>query len=73
MTPDSAGTMTAMMAGVKTKRKVIGVNSKVEPGNCSTRAGNEVESVADWAKAAGMKITTCFLLAVSNYPLLEHV
>lgn len=64
MTPDSAGTMTAMMSGVKTKRMVIGVNAKVEPGNCSTHAGNDVDSLLDWAKAAGMKITTCFLLAV---------
>lgn len=33
-TPDSAGTMTAIMTGVKTRAGLIGVSDKVKRGNC---------------------------------------
>ncbi len=33
-TPDSAGTMTAIMMGVKTKAGVIGLDESIIPGNC---------------------------------------
>jgi len=35
-TPDSAGTGTAMMGGVKTKAGIIGVTADVDRGDCST-------------------------------------
>lgn len=44
-TPDSAGTGTAMMAGVKTKAGIIGVNENVVRGDCSTLPGNTVASM----------------------------
>jgi alkaline phosphatase len=44
-TPDSAGTGTAMMAGIKTKAGIIGVNENVNRGDCSTLPGNTVASM----------------------------
>ncbi|WP_158769737.1 alkaline phosphatase [Paraglaciecola sp. L1A13] len=53
-TPDSAGTMTAMMSGLKTDVGVIGVNEKIERGECSTVAGNEVSTALELAEIKGM-------------------
>ncbi|WP_413400987.1 alkaline phosphatase [Pseudoalteromonas sp. KJ71-7] len=52
-TPDSAGTMTAMVSGVKTDVGVIGVDEDIERGNCSTVAGNELVSSLELAEIAG--------------------
>ncbi|MGB0893641.1 MAG: alkaline phosphatase [Parashewanella sp.] len=53
-TPDSAGTMTAMMSGVKTDAGVLGVDADIEKGDCSTVAGNELVSAIELAEIAGM-------------------
>ena len=53
-TPDSAGTMTAMMSGVKTDAGVIGVDEDIERGTCSTVAGNELVSALELAEIAGL-------------------
>ena len=53
-TPDSAGTMTAMMSGLKTDVGVIGVNEKIERGECSTVEGNEVSTALELAEIKGM-------------------
>ena len=52
-TPDSAGTMTAMMSGVKTDIGVIGVSEAVERGNCSTVSGHELITALELAEIAG--------------------
>lgn len=52
-TPDSAGTMTAMMSGVKTDVGVIGVDEDIERGDCSTVAGNELVTALELAEIAG--------------------
>ncbi len=52
-TPDSAGTMTAMMSGVKTDVGVIGVDADIERGDCSTVAGNELVTALELAELAG--------------------
>lgn len=52
-TPDSAGTMTAMMSGVKTDVGVIGVDEDVVRGDCSTAAGNELVTALELAELAG--------------------
>ncbi len=44
-TPDSAGTGTAMMSGIKTKAGIIGVTEDVNRGDCSTLPGNTVASL----------------------------
>lgn len=52
-TPDSAGTMTAMMSGVKTDAGVIGVSEAIERGDCSTVAGHELVTALELAEIAG--------------------
>jgi alkaline phosphatase len=60
-TPDSAGTGTAMMAGIKTKAGIVGVTEAVNRGDCSTLPGNEVTPItamaADMGKAVGVVST----------------
>lgn len=46
-TPDSAGTGTAMMGGVKTKAGLIGVTADVDRGDCSTLPGNTVTGISE--------------------------
>ncbi len=53
-TPDSAGTMSAMMSGVKTDAGVIGVAEDVVRSDCSTLAGNELVTALELAEIAGM-------------------
>lgn len=53
-TPDSAGTMTAMMSGIKTDAGVLGVDADIVRGDCSTVAGNEVVSALELAEAKGL-------------------
>lgn len=53
-TADSAGTMTAMMTGVKTDAGVISVDENIERGECSTMAGNELITALELAEIAGL-------------------
>lgn len=53
-TPDSAGTMTAMMSGVKTDVGVIGVDEDIVRGDCSTVKGNELVTALELAELAGL-------------------
>ena len=53
-TPDSAGTMTAMISGIKTDAGVIGVDEDVVRGNCASTKGNEVISALELAEIKGM-------------------
>ncbi|MEZ5482441.1 MAG: alkaline phosphatase [Porticoccaceae bacterium] len=53
-TPDSAGTMTAMMSGIKTKAGLIGVNQKTVRGDCDSQKGNETVTALELAEIAGM-------------------
>lgn len=51
--PDSAGTGTAFLCGVKTNMKVIGLSAAARFNQCNTTWGNEVVSVMHRAKKAG--------------------
>ncbi len=51
---DSAGTMSAMMSGIKTNAGVLGVNASVLRGNCRLVAGNAMVSALDLAEIKGM-------------------
>ena len=55
-TPDSAGTATAYLAGVKGRYGTVGVNAAVERGSCTNLRGNEVESLLEKAKKAGKSV-----------------
>ncbi|MDO6446711.1 alkaline phosphatase [Colwellia sp. 1_MG-2023] len=53
-TPDSAGTMTAMMSGLKSDAGVLGVNEDVVRGNCASTKGNEVVTAVELAEIKGI-------------------
>ncbi len=52
-TPDSAGTATAMVSGVKTKAGVISVSDKVQRGFCNMANGNETKTIFEMAGEQG--------------------
>ncbi len=52
-TPDSAGTMTAMMSGIKTDAGVLGVDENVVRGNCASTKGIEMVTALELAEIAG--------------------
>ncbi|MBV1906855.1 MAG: alkaline phosphatase [Pseudomonadales bacterium] len=51
--PDSAGTMTAMMSGVKTRHGVLGVSRKAIRSECDTMSGAAVPSFLELMEVAG--------------------
>ncbi|MGL4579238.1 MAG: alkaline phosphatase [Shewanella xiamenensis] len=53
-TPDSAGTMTAMATGVKTKAGIISISDTSLRGNCLSSKGNELVTLIDLANAKGL-------------------
>ena len=53
-TPDSAGTMTAIISGIKTDVGVLGVNENIVRGDCSSVAGNEMVTALELAEIAGL-------------------
>ena len=53
-TPDSAGTMSAMMSGVKTRAGVIGLDGRARLGDCSSAQGAKLPSLLQLAEAAGL-------------------
>lgn len=52
--PDSAGTATAYLCGVKANYGTLGLSAAARRGQCSTSFGNEVKSVLHRARAAGI-------------------
>lgn len=52
--PDSAGTMTAIMTGVKTNAGVIGLDGRARRGDCESSLGSEVPTLLQQAAAVGM-------------------
>lgn len=53
-TPDSAGTMSAMMTGVKTKGGVISVDSEVNNADCASGIGHARMTLLELAEQKGM-------------------
>ena len=53
-TPDSAGTMTAMMSGIKTKAGLIGVDATVTRGDCATLEGAQIATFLEEAEQEGL-------------------
>lgn len=52
--PDSAGTMTAIMTGTKTRAGVIGIDGSARRGDCESSRGREVPTLLQQAAAAGL-------------------
>lgn len=55
-TPDSAGTATAMVTGVKTKAGVISVDDNVQRGFCNTVKGSEAKTLFEMAAEQGKSL-----------------
>ena len=53
-TPDSAGTMSAIVTGVKTKIGVISMTDAVVTGDCAASKGAEAATIIELAESAGM-------------------
>ena len=74
-TPDSAGTMTAMMTGVKSKAGVISVNQNVYRGDCASSKGNELTTFLEQAEMAGLStgvVTTARLTHATPAATYAH-
>ncbi|XP_048110867.1 alkaline phosphatase, tissue-nonspecific isozyme isoform X1 [Alosa alosa] len=54
--PDSAGTATAYLCGVKANEGTLGVSAAAVRSQCNTTQGNEVTSILRWAKDAGKSV-----------------
>ncbi|NXA31153.1 PPBI1 phosphatase, partial [Eudromia elegans] len=54
--PDSAGTGTAYLCGVKSNAKTLGLSGAAVYGKCHTAFGNEVDSVLHRARLAGKSV-----------------
>lgn len=54
--PDSAGTATAYLCGVKANEGTLGVSAAVTRSFCNTTRDNEVTSILKWAKEAGEQV-----------------
>ncbi|KAM7401726.1 hypothetical protein PAMP_017021 [Pampus punctatissimus] len=54
--PDSAGTATAYLCGVKANEGTVGVSAAAVRSQCNTTEGNEVTSILRWAKDAGKSV-----------------
>lgn len=53
-TPDSAGTMTAMVSGVKTRMGVLGVGPAAARGDCAAGSADALVSLLEIAQRAGL-------------------
>ncbi|XP_012683429.2 alkaline phosphatase, tissue-nonspecific isozyme [Clupea harengus] len=54
--PDSAGTATAYLCGVKANEGTLGLSAAAVRSQCNTTQGNEVTSILKWAKDAGKSV-----------------
>ncbi|NXJ54380.1 PPBT protein, partial [Spizaetus tyrannus] len=54
--PDSAGTATAYLCGVKANEGTVGVSASVTRDRCNTTKGQEVTSILRWAKDGGKSV-----------------
>lgn len=75
-TPDSAGTMTAMMTGVKTKAGVIAVDQNAIRGDCASTFGSELPTLLEMAENRGMAtgvVTTARLTHATPAATYAHV
>jgi alkaline phosphatase len=51
--PDSAGTMTAIMTGIKTRAGLVGLNQYAARGNCNSGHGKNLETLLEKAERQG--------------------
>ena len=51
---DSASTATAMVAGIKSRSRTLGVTKEAAVGNCASQEGNGTDSLFELAERAGL-------------------
>jgi alkaline phosphatase len=74
--PDSAGTMTALVAGIKTRIGLMGVGQAATRGDCASAAGADVASLVELAEAAGLStgiVTTARLTHATPGATYAHL
>ena len=74
-TPDSAGTMTAIATGVKTRLGVIGIGPAAHRGNCAEADANPLLSIVELAESAGLStgvVTTTRLTHATPASVFAH-
>lgn len=57
-TPDSAGTATAIVTGIKANFRLLGLDGSAKFGDCEGSAGKQTESILDWAMDVGVGKST---------------
>ncbi len=75
-TPDSAGTMTAIVTGIKSKAGFISVNQKAERGNCESASENFIPTFLEQVEEMGMStgiVTTARLTHATPAATYAHV
>ncbi|KGQ19621.1 Alkaline phosphatase [Lysobacter dokdonensis DS-58] len=74
-TPDSAGTMTAIATGVKTRLGVIGIGPGNKRGDCAAVADNTLLSIIELGESAGLStgvVTTTRLTHATPASVFAH-
>ncbi|XP_064613946.1 alkaline phosphatase, tissue-nonspecific isozyme-like [Liolophura sinensis] len=74
--PDSAGTATAFLSGVKTRRGRIGVGPGVPDNNCTAAQREQLSTILDWSRAEGKSVgivTTTRLTHATPAAAYAHV
>jgi alkaline phosphatase len=74
-TPDSAGTMTAMVTGVKTKIGAISLDDKVSVGDCASSKSAMVATLGELSERAGLAtgvVTTTRLTHATPAAVYAH-
>ncbi len=75
-TPDSAGTMSAMVTGVKTKMGIISLTDAAETGVCASAKGAMIATAGELAEKAGLAtgvVTTTRLTHATPAAVYSHV
>lgn len=75
-TPDSAGTMTAMVTGAKTRMGLLSVGQAAQRGDCASLRGEELVTLMELAETAGMAtgvVTTTRLTHATPAATYAHV
>jgi alkaline phosphatase len=74
-TPDSAGTITAIVAGTKTRAGVLSVDRKVERGDFASVTGHELRTIVERAEERGLAtglVTTTTVTHATTGALYAH-
>lgn len=74
-TPDSAGTMTALITGEKTRAGILSVSNKAQRSQCASASGNHISTLFDLAEQQGKStgiVTTARVTHATPAALYAH-